>query len=462
MVRVFGHHVRRMTVFLCALEAAIFTAVFFAVAKGLPLANLDPVTFGTFMEVAVAPASLLFLGMIALGTYNIDVLQTPGVVTQRLIAVAILGGAVFLAVVALGLSDLITMRQLLLAEAAAFPLILLGRIGVRHLTAMPVLRNRALVLGTGESARRVWEALRGDNLGRLSGFMDLQTASNPHPQVPPARTVARPDSLVAYATASNIDQIVVALDDRRALMPVEELLECRMRGITVYDASTFIERETGKVDLDGMRASWLIFGEGFHIGRIGRVLKRTLDIVVSGSLLILFAPVLLLTALLIKIDSKGPVFYRQIRVGLNGAPYSILKFRSMVQDAEKDGKAIWARSGDARVTRVGMIIRKARIDEIPQAINVLKGDMSFVGPRPERPVFVEQLAGEIPYYAERHRVKPGITGWAQINYPYGASVEDAREKLKYDLYYIKNQSLIFDLVIILQTVRIVLFAEGAR
>ena len=327
---------------------------------------------------------------------------------------------------------------------------------------MPVLRNRALVLGTGESARRVWEALRGDNLGRLSGFMDLQTASNPHPQVPPARTVARPDSLVAYATASNIDQIVVALDDRRALMPVEELLECRMRGITVYDASTFIERETGKVDLDGMRASWLIFGEGFHIGRIGRVLKRTLDIVVSGSLLILFAPVLLLTALLIKIDSKGPVFYRQIRVGLNGAPYSILKFRSMVQDAEKDGKAIWARSGDARVTRVGMIIRKARIDEIPQAINVLKGDMSFVGPRPERPVFVEQLAGGIPYYAERHRVKPGITGWAQINYPYGASVEDAREKLKYDLYYIKNQSLIFDLVIILQTVRIVLFAEGAR
>jgi lipopolysaccharide/colanic/teichoic acid biosynthesis glycosyltransferase len=175
-----------------------------------------------------------------------------------------------------------------------------------------------------------------------------------------------------------------------------------------------------------------------------------------------FAPVLVLTALLIKMDTHGPVFYRQVRVGLNGELYSILKFRSMVQDAEKDGKAQWATSGDARVTRVGAVIRKARIDEIPQVINVLKGDMSFVGPRPERPVFVEQLAAEISYYSERHRVKPGITGWAQINYPYGASVEDAREKLKYDLYYVKHQSFLFDMVTILQTVRIVLFAEGAR
>ena len=461
-MRVFGHHVRRMTVFLCVLEAAIFIAVFFAVARGLHIANLDPVTLSTFLEVAVAPALLLFLTMIALGTYNFDVLQSPGVITQRLIAVAILGGAALLAVIALGVSDLISMRQLLLAEAAAFPIILVGRIVIRRLTAMPVLSSRALVLGTGESARRVWEALRGDNLRRLSAFVALQSGDEPHPQVPTQRTITRPNSLAAYARSANIDQIVVALDDRRSQMPIEELLECRMRGITVYEASTFIERETGKVDLDGIRASWLIFGEGFHIGRFGRFCKRALDVLVSGSLVILFAPVLLLTALLIKIDSHGPVFYRQTRVGLNGEPYSILKFRSMVQDAEKDGKAIWAKSGDARVTRVGKIIRKARIDEIPQAINVLKGDMSFVGPRPERPVFVEQLAGEIPFYAERHRVKPGITGWAQINYPYGASVEDAREKLKYDLYYIKNQSLVFDLVIILQTVRIVLFAEGAR
>jgi sugar transferase (PEP-CTERM system associated) len=400
--------------------------------------------------------------MIALGTYNIDVLQAPATVTQRLIAVAILGGAALFIVVALGLSNLISTRQLLLAEAAAFPLILGARLSLRYLTRMSVLRSRALVIGTGDSARRVWEALRGDNLGRVSGFVALNTGPGDIVQVPTGRLIERPNSIVEYALATNVDQLVVALDDQRNHMPIEELLECRARGIKVEDASAFIERETGKVDLDGMRASWLIFGEGFHIGRVGQVCKRGLDIAVSAALLILFAPVLLLTALLIKLDSPGAVFYRQTRVGLNGQPYSILKFRSMVQDAEKDGKAIWARSGDARVTRIGSIIRKARIDEIPQAINVLKGDMSFVGPRPERPEFVGQLASEIPYFNERHRVKPGITGWAQINYPYGASVEDAREKLKYDLYYIKHQSLVFDLVIILQTVRIVLFAEGAR
>lgn len=459
---VFGHHIRRMTLFLCVLEAAIFIAAFFAVARTLPLGNIDPVSIGLFFQIAVVPALLLFLAMVALGTYNIDVLQSPRSVTQRLLAVAILGGVAILGLTAVGICDHVTAKQLVLAEAAAFPLILLGRLGVRYLTAMPVLRSRALVLGTGAHARRVWEALSGDNLGRLYRFVELRSGEELHPDVPAARTIARPQSLADFAVKANIDQVVVALDDQRGQMPMDELLECRMRGIMVHDASAFIERETGKVDLEGLRPSWLVFEDGFRIGRLGQIAKRGLDIAVSASLLILFAPVLLLTALLIKLDSPGPVFYRQTRVGLNGEPYSILKFRSMVQDAEKDGRAQWAKSGDARVTRVGAIIRKARIDEIPQAINVLKGDMSFVGPRPERPVFVDQLAAEIPYYAERHRVKPGITGWAQINYPYGSSVEDAREKLKYDLYYIKHQSLVFDIVIIMQTVRIVLFAEGAR
>lgn len=461
-MKVFGHHVRRMTVFLCVLEAGIFVAAFFAVARGMPAANFDPASVAAFFEVAVLPALLLFLAMVALGTYNIDVLQSPRTVTQRLVVVAVLGAVALLLLAAVGIADLITPRQLVLAEAAAFPLILVGRLGLRYLSAVPGLRSCALVLGTGAHARRVWEALSGDNLGRLHGFIEMRTGPCQHPDVPSARTVARPPSIAEYAAAANVDQIVVALDDQREHIPVDELLECRMRGIRVHEASAFIERETGKVDLEGLHASWLVLEDGFHLGQVGQICKRGLDIGVSASLLILFAPVLLLTVLLIKLDSPGPVFYRQTRVGLNGVPYSILKFRSMVQDAEKDGKAQWATSGDARVTRVGAIIRKSRIDEIPQAINVLKGDMSFVGPRPERPVFVDQLSTEIPYYAERHRVKPGITGWAQVNYPYGASVEDAREKLKYDLYYIKHQSLLFDLVIILQTVRIVLFAEGAR
>jgi sugar transferase (PEP-CTERM system associated) len=450
-----------MTVFLCVLEAAIFIATFFAVARGLPVANFDPISFGSFLEVAVAPAFTLFLAMIALGTYNIDVLQAPAAATHRLVAVALLGGAALLIVVALGVSDLISTRQLLIAEAAAFPLILGARLGVRYLTSMPVLRSRTLVIGTGSSAQRIWDAMRGDKLGRLYGFVAFgDDASSSH--VPSGRIIVRPQSIAKYAAAANVDQVVVALDDQSNQMPVEELLQCRAQGITIDDVSTFIERETGKVDLDGIRTSWLIFGERFRISWVGMACKRGLDILVSGSLLILFAPVLLMTALLIKLDTPGPIFYRQTRVGLNGQPYSILKFRSMVQDAEKDGKAVWARTGDARVTRIGAVLRKARIDEIPQAINVLKGDMSFVGPRPERPEFVGQLTNEIPYFSERHRVKPGITGWAQINYPYGASAEDSREKLKYDLYYIKNQSLVFDLVIILQTVRIVLFAEGAR
>jgi len=460
-VKLFGHHVRRMTVFLCVLEAAIFMASFLAVARGLPLAGFDPGSLAAVVEVAVVPAVLLFLAMVALGAYNINVLQSPSTVTQRLIAVAVLGGCAMLGLAAMGICDTITMRHLVLAEAAAFPLILIGRLFVRYLTTMPVLRSRSLVLGTGPSARRVWEALIGDDLGRLFRFVDMGDGPV-HPDVPAERTMMRPGAIAEFAVRANIDEIVVALDDQRGAMPMDDLLKCRMHGIKVQDASAFIERETGKVDLEGLRASWLVFEDGFQLGRLGKVCKRGLDVAVSGALLILFMPILVCTAILIKLDSSGPVFYRQVRVGLNGQPYSILKFRSMVQNAEKDGKAQWATSGDARVTRVGAIIRKARIDEIPQAINVLKGDMSFVGPRPERPVFVEQLAGEIPYYNERHRVKPGITGWAQINYPYGASVEDAREKLKYDLYYIKYQSFLFDLVIILQTVRIVLFAEGAR
>ena len=461
-MKVFGHHIRRMTVFLCVLEAAIFATAFFAVAESLSLPDFDPRSLAGVFEAAVLPALLLFLAMIALGTYNIDVLQSPRTVTQRLVAVALLGTVALLVLAALGISDLITARQLVLAQAAAFPLIFLGRLSVRYLTTVPVLRSRALVLGTGAHARRVWEALGSDHLGRLYRFVGPCSDAGQRPAVPAARVMSWPQSLADFAIGANVDQVVVALDDQQDQMPMEQLLECRLRGLKVHDASAFIERETGKVDLEGLRASWLVFEEGFRLGRLGQIGKRGLDIIVSASLLILFAPILLATALLIKLDSPGAVFYRQTRVGLNGVPYDILKFRSMVQDAEKDGKAQWAQSGDARVTRVGAIIRKARIDEIPQAINVLKGDMSFVGPRPERPVFVDQLAMEIPYYTERHRVKPGITGWAQINYPYGASVEDAREKLKYDLYYVKHQSLLFDLVIILQTVRIVLFAEGAR
>ena len=461
-MRLFGYHVRRMTVFLSLLEGMIFAAAFLGVGYALALLGPLPLSPETLLEVAIAPAGLFFLMLVAFGAYNVEMLQSARSAAPRVIAAAVFGGAALVFLIATGLTQHLSPWQMLLAQAGALPLILLARMGVRHLTVVPVLRSRALVLGTGGHARRVWEALSGDRLGRLAGFVAAETETANHPQVPAGRVVPRRESLVAMARQGNADQVVIALDDQRGALPIDELLECRMQGIAVSNASTFLERETGMVDLASMRPSWLVFDEGFSSGKVSDFCKRALDIAASAGLLILLAPVLLITALLIKLDSPGPVFYRQERVGLGRKPYQIIKFRSMRNDAEKDGKARWAQAGDPRVTRVGAILRKARIDEIPQALNVLSGDMSFVGPRPERPQFVAELAEEIPYYNERHRVKPGITGWAQINYPYGASVEDARQKLRYDLYYIKNKSLLFDLIVMLQTVRIVLFAEGSR
>jgi sugar transferase (PEP-CTERM system associated) len=256
-------------------------------------------------------------------------------------------------------------------------------------------------------------------------------------------------------------EIVLATDDRRGL-PVHQLLECKLAGIRIVDYLDFCERETGRVDLDALRPSWFIFSDGFRTGPVTDFTKRSFDCAVSVVMLILVLPILLLTALAIKLESVGPILYRQERVGLHGRQFILLKFRSMRVDAERDGMPQWARKRDPRVTRVGAWIRLLRIDELPQLVNVLKGDMSFVGPRPERPLFVEQIAREVPFYLERHSVKPGVTGWAQINYPYGASIEDARQKLSYDLYYLKNRGVFLDLVVLTQTVRVILWPTGAR
>ena len=247
-----------------------------------------------------------------------------------------------------------------------------------------------------------------------------------------------------------------------ASLSVAALLDCKLRGVPVFDEAGFCEQHLGRIDLDGVRADWLLFADGFANGRVSNAVKRAIDVCVSLTLVILTLPLMLLTALLIRLDSPGPVLYRQQRLGLHGEPFTLLKFRSMANDAERGGNPLWASQQDPRITRVGSLIRPMRIDELPQLINVLRGEMSMIGPRPERPHFVEQLARVIPLYGERSYVKPGITGWAQVNYPYGASVEDARQKLSYDLYYVKNRSLLLDLLILLATVRVILFREGAR
>jgi sugar transferase (PEP-CTERM system associated) len=260
-----------------------------------------------------------------------------------------------------------------------------------------------------------------------------------------------------------VEEVVLALDERRGALPVSELVSVKILGTRVIDLSTFFERETGRVDLGSLNPSWLILSEGFrNTDQFALIFKRVFDIVISALFLIASAPILLLTAIAVKATSTGPVFYRQERVGQFGKTFNVLKFRSMRQDAEAAGAPQWAAENDPRVTSVGRFIRAVRIDEIPQIFNVLNGDMSFVGPRPERPFFVKQLANEIPLYDERHVVKPGITGWAQVNYPYGASVDDARRKLEYDLYYVKNYSLFLDILILLQTARVVLWQDGSR
>lgn len=280
---------------------------------------------------------------------------------------------------------------------------------------------------------------------------------NPH-QVPCFQNNKK---LLELSYLKQIEKIVLALDERRGNVPAHELIACKLMGITIVDGVGFYEELTGKVLVEKVNPSWILFSEGFKVGRCTRMCKRFIDIAVSTIGLVVSLPVTLLSALIIKLESPGPVFYAQERVGERGDLFRVLKFRSMRSDAEKDGP-VWARTNDDRVTRYGGIIRKLRIDEIPQMINVLKGDMSFVGPRPERPVFVNELEKKIPYYSMRHTVKPGITGWAQVFYPYGASEEDALRKLEYDLYYIKNLTLRMDLWVIFQTVKIVLFQKGAR
>jgi sugar transferase (PEP-CTERM system associated) len=283
-----------------------------------------------------------------------------------------------------------------------------------------------------------------------------------------ARVMGDASDLPRFCEEYDVHEIVVAMDERRRNqdasggLPLEDLMECRLRGIQVCDVQQFIEREACKVDVDLLRPSWMVFSDGFIAGTWRTVSKRAFDLLACLLLLAVAWPVMLLTALLIRLEDGAPVFYRQTRIGLDDKPFDVIKFRSMRTDAEASGEAVWASQNDPRVTRVGAFIRKTRIDELPQLFNVLRGDMSFVGPRPERPMFVEELKCRIPFYEQRHRVKPGITGWAQLCYPYGASVQDAKEKLQYDLYYLKNHSLLLDLIILLQTVEVVLVGEGAR
>ncbi len=341
-------------------------------------------------------------------------------------------------------------------------LLLVWRVLIHLLTGHPDIGEKILLVGTGQSAKDTAQAVwdRRDAGYRIVGFV-TENGAQPEVTLGDAKILGCSEDLAEIVKREKVDRIVIAIRERRGTFPTEKLLKMSLAGdVNIEECTSFFERVTGKVHVGMLRPSWLIFDGRPRDTRLKTAVRDIIHRGLGLIGLIVSFPIGIVAAILIKLESKGDVFYRQERVGKNGRVVKVIKFRSMRTDAEKDGKPVWATTNDDRVTRVGRIIRKIRVDEIPQFWNIIKGEMSFVGPRPERPHFVEQLAEEIPFYEHRHLVAPGLTGWAQIKYPYGASVEDARQKLQYDLYYIKNQSLALDLVIVFETVKTVLFGKG--
>jgi sugar transferase (PEP-CTERM system associated) len=377
---------------------------------------------------------------------------------QAVGAASIVLAAMYFAVPALMIGDGIFVSALLV-----FVVGILGwRLLFNSITRSFHLEERILVVGTGDAARKVTRQIldQRDFAYRVIGFIDDDRARIGERIVNPG-IIGTPADIPRLIETHQIDRIIVGLSDRRGKLPVDELLQAKMAGIRVEDATTTYERITGKILIDDLRPSWLIFSDGFRVSRLTRWMKRAIDLTLAAALGIAAFPAMVLTAVAIALESGLPVLYCQERVGENGRTFTLCKFRSMRKDAEQAGKPVWATAGDDRITLVGRFIRKTRLDELPQLWNVVRGDMSFVGPRPERPFFVAELAREIPFYQQRHVVKPGITGWAQVKYRYGSSIEDATEKLRYDLYYIKHLSIFFDLTIVFDTVKVVLFRKGA-
>ncbi|MBD8524853.1 TIGR03013 family XrtA/PEP-CTERM system glycosyltransferase [Pseudomarimonas arenosa] len=426
--------------------------------------KLTALAFGEVTERALIFTSVQVLALAAVGMYVMYAREgLNGYIVRGLLA-CLVGGAV-LAILQYALPGQAIGRGVMAMALGLgwFGVIILRWIAL-HVVRAELLRRRVLVMGVGERAAQIDRRLRRRAERRTFQVVGYVPVDGDAHAVPREQWVQPSGSLLDLAEELDIDEIVTAADEQRGTMPLEELMQCRLHGVTISGLASFFEQESGRINLALVRPSWVVYAEGFDAGTVRSISKRGFDLLASSLLLLLALPLMLGTALAIALESRfrGPIFYRQERVGMAGESFQVIKFRSMRTDAERDGVARWATADDDRVTRVGKIIRKLRIDEIPQVLNVLRGDMSFVGPRPERPSFVRELTQEIPYYSLREAVKPGITGWAQIRYAYGASVDDAREKLSYDLYYVKNHSLVFDLLILLQTVEVVIFGKGAR
>ena len=460
MIKIFSHYLHKQTLLQLFFDMGlVVAAVIFSIMW-------QTGNFAVELSLAVTSSVLLAVGMLAinsgLGFYQRVHNRTVGQSRAR----AVLSLLMTLAL-AFGIFQLLNIpmsdrKQFATVVAACLVLVLAHRVYVAHSSKQSMVRQRILVFGTGTRAKLVGRSLKKadpnvDLVGYFAGPNEVTTEVS-------AWGVLTPDkSLTDIVVEQKVDEIVIALTERRGgSMPLRELLDCKLHGVSVVDVATHFEKTLGQIRLDSVNPGWLIFGDGFNQGVIRTIVKRVFDIIFASLLLVVSLPLMLVTGILILLESGGPMLYLQERVGLNGRLFNCVKFRSMRIDAEQDGKPRWASAQDDRITRVGRIIRKLRIDELPQLFTVLAGDMSLVGPRPERPYFVDKLTQEIPYYAVRLSVKPGLTGWAQVRYHYGASMEDSAEKLQYDLYYVKNHTWFLDLVVLFETVAVVLTGKGAQ
>jgi sugar transferase (PEP-CTERM system associated) len=464
MIRIFGHYVSKIYLFLGIVEVLVFFAALNLGARtrfGWVLT--EELDASAVAITAAAFALVMSVAMVAMGLYQRGVQEREAGFPVRL-GIAFLLGAALLAVVFYALPSLFIGRGVTgLSLLYSLIGITLTRALFTRLASVDARKRRVLVVGAGVNAEGIEALVRDDpSVGfTVAWYVPLSEAER---HVPPEKVVLEQAPLLDLAIACEADEIVVAADDRRKSLPLNDLLDCKMSGFEVHDLLSFFEKELTVVKIDLLHPSWIFFSPGFRMGVTGLYGKRLFDIGASALLLVVAAPLMALVALASIIESRGrdPVFYHQVRVGQNGRLFRLHKFRSMRVDAEADGVARWAREDDARVTRLGAFLRKTRLDELPQILNVWKGHMSLVGPRPERPEFVERLSTSVPYYCERHRVKPGVTGWAQLLYPYGSSEDDAKRKLEFDLYYVKHAGIVLDLVILLQTVEVVLLGKGAR
>jgi sugar transferase (PEP-CTERM system associated) len=469
MIRVFNQYVSPKCLLLASLEGLLIVLGFLCGAK-LRFWN-SPTEFDSYIQLpgfAVQIAAVVIIFQLCFyysDLYNLQSIRTKAVqfvyLGQSLGTASLILGTLYLL-----LPSLLPGRGVFVISAGCVAaLVVLSRIALDRVWQAAAPMQNVLILGTKDLALTMAREVRKrDDLSlRVIGFYDLSST--------PPETEAKLAGVHVYDRRTSIEEVVerhrvtrllVAMEERRGLLPTRELVKLRVQGIRVEDAHSALSALTGRVRLETVHPSWFVFTDGFHRSRFTLIVKRAMDLAVSMLGLVLSFPIMVLVALAIKLDSKGPLIFRQTRVGHRGKCFETLKFRSMRVDAEKGTGAQWATQDDPRVTRVGRYLRRFRLDELPQFINVIRGDMSFVGPRPERPVFVEQLREVISYYDERHSVRPGLTGWAQVLYPYGASIEDAFRKLEYDLFYLKNMSILFDVAIILKTVRIVFSGRGGR